>query len=81
MPVDFRVSIDDRGDFYGDDYVFRFADTLTGAPGWEKNLQTGRFDSLLLDPNWPINQMLKYQPEWKEVWRDKNIVAYWRDAQ
>jgi hypothetical protein len=80
MRPDFRVSIDDRGDFYGDDYVFRFADTLTGAPGWEENLQTGRFDSLLLDPNWKLNELLKSKPEWKEVWRDKDIVVYWRDT-
>jgi hypothetical protein len=80
MRPDFRVSIDDRGDFYGDDYVFRFADTIRGAPGWEKTLETGKFDSLLLDPNWKLNDLLKSKPEWKEAWRDKNIVVYWRDA-
>jgi len=81
MRPDFRVSIDDRGDFYGDDDVYRFADTVNGSPGWDKTLQAGRFDSLLLDPNWTLNQLLKFQPEWTEVWRDKNIVVYWRKAE
>jgi hypothetical protein len=80
MRPDFRVSIDDRGDFYGDDYVYRFVDTIKGAPGWDKNLRAGKFDSLLLDPEWPVNQLLKLQPGWVEVWRDKNIVVYCRDA-
>jgi hypothetical protein len=79
MRPDFRVSIDDRGDFYGDAYVFRFADTITGAPGWDQNLSSGNYDSLLLDPNWRLNELLKSKPEWKEVWRDKNIVVFWRD--
>jgi hypothetical protein len=79
MRPDFRVSIDDRGDFYGDNYVYHFADTLAAAPGWEENLKVGDFDSLLLDPNWPLNHALKDRPEWKEVWRDAGIVVYWRD--
>jgi hypothetical protein len=60
--------------------VYHFVDTINGSPSWDKTLETGRFDSLLLDPNWQINQLLKYHPEWKEVWRDKNIIVYWRDV-
>jgi hypothetical protein len=78
MRPGFRVSIDDRGDFYGDAYVYRFADTLTGAPGWADRLKQDNYDSLLLDPNWQLNELLKSRPEWKEVWRDKNVVVYWR---
>jgi hypothetical protein len=76
---DFRVSIDDRGDFYGDEAVFRFIHTTDGSAGWDEKLNQGNFDSLLLDPYLPINQLLKYRPEWKLVWRDEHAVVYWRD--
>jgi hypothetical protein len=80
MRPDFRVSIDDRGDFYGDEYVFNFVNTTNGSKGWEARLQKGNFDSLLLDPYWPINRLLKDQPGWKQVYHDENIVVWWRDA-
>ncbi|HEX4141660.1 MAG TPA: hypothetical protein VHY09_15030, partial [Candidatus Methylacidiphilales bacterium] len=78
MRPDFRVSIDDRGDFYGDDCVYRFSDTLHGAAGWDEKLKEGNYDSLLLEPNWELNELLKTRPEWREVWRDKDVVIYWR---
>jgi hypothetical protein len=74
----FRVSIDDRGDFYGDDRVFRFTDTIQGHAGWDETLKEGNYDSLLLEPNWQLNELLKARPEWREVWRSKDVVIYWR---
>ena len=78
MRPDFRVSIDDRGDLYGDDYVGRNTEVITGAAGWNKKLEEGNYDSLLLDSYWQLNELLKSRPEWQQVWRDKNTVVYWR---
>ncbi len=80
MRPDFRVSIDDRGDFYGDDAVFDFIHTTDGSAGWDERLRKGNYDSLLLDPYLHINQLLHFTPEWKEVYRDPHIVIYWRDT-
>ena len=79
MRPDFRVSIDDRGDFYGDDDVFSNVDMTKGAPGWQEKLAQGKYDSLILDPFLPINKLLHCVPEWKQVYRDENVVIYWRD--
>jgi hypothetical protein len=76
---DFRVSIDDRGDFYGDDAVFAFIDMTRGSAGWEEELKKGNYDSLILDPYLQINQLLHFLPEWKEVYRDEHVVIYWKD--
>jgi hypothetical protein len=76
---DFRVSIDDRGDFYGDEAVFNFVHTTDGSPGWQERLNKGNYDSLILDPYLKINDLLKKVPEWKQVYRDKHVVIYWRD--
>ena len=80
MRPDFRVSIDDRGDFYGDDAVFSFVKMTNGSAGWEDKLKRGNYDSLILDPYLKINQLLRSLPEWKEVYRDKHVVIYWREA-
>jgi hypothetical protein len=80
MRPDFRVSIDDRGDFYGDETVFNFVNTTNGSTGWEERLKKGNFDSLMLDPYLPINKLLHAIPEWKEVYRDSHVVIYWRDS-
>ena len=80
MRPDFRVSIDDRGDFYGDDYVYGFSDTIHGVAGWDDKLKAGNYDSILLEPNWQLNELLKSQPKWQQVWRDKNVVVYWRSG-
>jgi hypothetical protein len=76
---DFRVSIDDRGDFYGDDTVFANVNMNNGTPGWQEKLDKGNYDSLILDPYLQINQLLHFLPEWKKVYVDKNVVVYWKD--
>jgi hypothetical protein len=78
MRPDFRVSIDDRGDFYGDDAVFAFVNTTNGSAGWKDRLNKGNYDSLLLDPYLKINKLLN-ATDWKEVYRDKHVVVYWKD--
>ncbi len=79
MRPDFRVSIDDRGDFYGDDTVFSFVDMVKGSAGWEEKLDKGNYDSLILDPYLELNQLLPFLPEWKLVYRDEHVMVYWRD--
>jgi hypothetical protein len=77
---DFRVSFDDRGDFYGDATVFSFVHLYNGVPGWRDTLDRGHYDSAILDPGLPLNQLLHLTPGWHEVYRDKHAVVYWRDA-
>jgi hypothetical protein len=79
MRPDFRVSIDDRFDFYGDETVFSFVDLTKGSAGWKEKLEKGKYDSLIIDPYLPLNKLVHTLPEWKEVYRDKNVVVYWID--
>lgn len=80
MRPDFRVSFDDRGDFYGDDTVFSFVNMYNGTDKWRETLEKGNYDSAILDPYLTLNQLLHFLPEWKEVYRDKKTVVYWRDV-
>lgn len=79
MRPGFRVSFDDRGDFYGDKTVFAFVDLYNGRPGWRETLDQGHFDSAILDSYLELNQLLRFMPEWKEVYRDDKTVVYWRE--
>ena len=76
---DFRVSMDDRGDFYGDDAVFAFVNMNNGTAGWQEKLNKGNYDSLMLDPYLQVNQLLHFLPEWKRVYVDEHVVIYWKD--
>ncbi len=80
MRPDFRVSFDDRGDFYGDKTVFSYVDLYTGASGWRDTFEKGHYDSAILDPYLQLNQLLHFLPEWKEVYRDDKTVVYWKDT-
>ncbi len=81
MRPDFRVSFDDRGDFYGDATVFAFVDLTKGSAGWQEKLNQGNYDSLILDPYLQINQRLTSLPQWKKVYRDEHVIVYWRDTE
>jgi len=79
MRPDFRVSFDDRGDFYGDKEVFAYVDMSKGAPNWRETFDKGHYDSAILDAYLPLNQLLHFLPEWKQVYRDDKTVIYWKD--
>jgi hypothetical protein len=78
MRPGFRVSFDDRFDFYGDKTVYSFVHLYTGAPGWRETLDQGGYDSAILDPYLQLNQFLHLTPGWHEVYRDDHAVVYWR---
>ncbi len=84
MRPDFRVSMDDRGDFYGDPTVFAFVDMVNGQagskakPAWRDTLDQGNYDSAILDPYLQLNQLLRLQPDWHEVYRDDHAAVYWK---
>jgi len=59
---------------------FSFVNMMNGSdPNWDEKLKKGNYDSLILDPYLQLNQLLHFLPEWKEVYRDKHVVVYWRD--
>ena len=80
MRPDFKVSFDDRGDFYGDSAVFSFVHLYNGVPGWRDDLAKGNYDSAILDPDLQLNQLLHFLPNWHEVYHDDHAVIYWKDA-
>ena len=75
---DFRVSFDDRGDFYGDNIVFENVDLLNGPFGWRKTFDKGRYDSAILDNHVALIHFLALEPDWKIVYRNDKATVFWK---
>jgi hypothetical protein len=59
-----RVFIDDRLDFYGEDFYRRYVQTLTVKPGWQGFLDEYRVGWVLLPKNIALVDSLKQTPGW-----------------
>jgi hypothetical protein len=75
---DFRVSFDDRGDFYKDPAVFAFIDIYHSQGGWRDTLAKGNFDSAILDDYLPLTQNILLLPGWRQVYQDAKSTVFWR---
>ena len=47
-------------------------------PGWQETLAEGNYDSAILDPYLKLNDLLRAEPDWHEVYRDEHAVVYWK---
>jgi hypothetical protein len=77
---DFRVSFDDRGDFYGDPTVFAFVALFNTDSGWRETLAQGDFDSAIVDDYLPLTNNLPLLPAWKRVYQDAKTTVFWRSG-
>jgi hypothetical protein len=75
---DFRVSFDDRGDFYGDATVFQYVGLYNGAFDWRTTFDKGNFDSAILDNYVALIRILSLVPDWKIVYRDDKTTVFWK---
>lgn len=78
LAPDFRITYDDRTEFYGDARLTPYIGLLRLEPGWEETLHEGKFDSAILDREFPITQALALLPDWKLVHEDELSVIYVR---
>ena len=76
----FRVSFDDRGDFYGDPTVYSFVGLYNSSPGWRDTLAKGRYDSAILDNYLALGDNLTLLPGWTKVYHDEKTTVFWRKA-
>jgi hypothetical protein len=76
LAPDFRVTYDDRTEFYGDARLLPYIDLLRARPGWEKILTEGRFDSAILDNDFALTGALRKLPDWELVYEDKLAVIF-----
>jgi hypothetical protein len=71
------VFIDDKGDFYTDDFTEKYINVYTAQGPWKKTLDEYKLNWVIL-PNWlPLPALLSQDPAWHKVYGDETatIVA------
>ena len=69
-----KVFVDGRSDFYGAQIGDQFLHVTSGAPDWEQILRQYRFDLVLIPKDIALAQLLRTQPEWREIGSDSKRV-------
>lgn len=76
LAPDFRITFDDRTEFYGDARLKPYIALLFTKPGWEKTLSEGRYDSIILDHDFALVDALRRAPQWQLVYEDPSAVIF-----
>lgn len=64
-----KVFFDGRSDLYGADFLKQCGRLMQARPGWQKIMESFRFDDALLPNDYPLIPALE-QTGWKPVYRD-----------
>jgi hypothetical protein len=73
-----RVFVDDRHDFYGDDFLKGYLKIIDVEPGWDAALKETNPTWILLARNSTLTNILKEIPEWKVIYEDKTATLFQR---
>ncbi len=74
----YRVFIDDRVDFYGQDFYFDYGDMARVTPNWKTLMDKYKIQWVLFPRNGIIITRLKTEPGWKLLAQDECSVLYVR---
>jgi hypothetical protein len=70
--------VDDRHDFYGDDFLKGYLKIIHVEPGWDAALKETNPTWILLARNSTLTNILKEIPEWKVIYEDKTATLFQR---
>lgn len=73
--------IDGRGELYGQDFIRRYADTISlrGGEPLEQLLERNRIDWTFMPPDQPANRLLARLPGWRQAYADEAAVIFVRE--
>jgi hypothetical protein len=74
-----RVYIDDRADFYGEDFYLKYAEIAQLKPTWRDLLEKQDIRWVLFPPNSHLAENLKNTPGWKLAAQDQASVLFVRE--
>jgi hypothetical protein len=69
-----QVFVDDRHDFYGDEFLKTYLKAIRLAPDWNTFLERQKVNCVLVPPQSSLANMLKQSPPWRVVYEDKTAV-------
>ncbi len=71
-----RVLVDDRHDFYGEEYLKSYLKMMNLAPGWKEFLQQHPAQCVLVPKDSALANLLLETPAWKPIYKDDVAVAF-----
>jgi hypothetical protein len=71
-----RVVVDDRHDFYGEDFLRDYVTMIHAERGWEKFLGEHDVCCILVPRDSALANLLALSRDWKEIYRDDVAVAF-----
>src|SRR3984957_16881023 len=74
-----RVVVDDRHDFYGEDFLRDYVTMIHAERGWEKFLTEHHVCCVLAPQGSALANILAQSKDWKEVYRDDAAQAFERE--
>ncbi len=74
----FRVYMDDRHDFYGEQFVKDYVKVRDVEPGWQEVLARWKVNYVLIKPASALANTLEEMPEWRTAYRDNAGVVFAR---
>lgn len=73
-----KVFIDDRADFYGQDYYGKYGTIVQTDPGWQALLDEFKIKWILMPTNAKLTNSLSHNKDWSMVAKDEASVIYRR---
>ena len=74
----YGVMIDDRHDFYGEQFLRLYLKMIHVEPGWEEFLKLHGVSCLLLPSNAALATVISQMPEWKPIYSDDVAIVFKR---
>jgi hypothetical protein len=71
-----KVVIDDRHDFYGEQFLKNYLNVIHAEPGWESSLEKMQSNWVLAPAGSTLVNILKENSKWKIVYEDKTAVMF-----
>lgn len=75
-----KVVVDDRHDFYGDQFIKDYLQVTFVQEGWDKILQQDHVNWVLMPPGSTLANMLRLTSGWKIVHEDSTAVLFQRSG-
>lgn len=71
-----KVVVDDRHDFYGEDFLRSYLKTIHAAPGWDDFLAQHPARYVLVSKESPLAGVLLLTPDWQTIYRDDVAIVF-----
>lgn len=73
-----KVFIDDRHDFYGEDYLKEYLKVIHVEPDWERVLDSWQVNLIIVPTDSRIAQVIRATPKWRKAYSDQTATVFRR---